>query len=104
MDTFGRVGRVGRVPRSSRTRSALLSSVVLLVFAMPGFPAFGAAPEFEYRDGLRAQQGEHELRLDLISRYRFEYWHAPQSDDSNDIHGIRTRVGLRYSWRDALSL
>jgi hypothetical protein len=42
--------------------------------------------------------------LDLISRYRFEYWHAPQSDDSNDIHGIRTRVGLRYSWRDALSL
>ena len=86
----------------SRLRILVLTFGFALVFSSS--LASGDAPNFEYRDGLRVEQGDHGLRLSMISRYRFEYWDAPQSDGSNDIHGIRTRVGLRYSWRDAVSL
>jgi hypothetical protein len=46
--------------------------------------------------------GDHKLDLSLETRYRAEYWDA-YAAVSDWIHGLRTRVGLKYSFRDLVS-
>jgi hypothetical protein len=48
-------------------------------------------------------RGDHRLDLSFVSRYRFESWDA-RASNADAIHGLRTRIGARYTWKENVSL
>ncbi len=58
----------------------------------------GAAPAGK----LQWESGDHKVELDLITRFRVEWWDE-RASSTEDFTALRTRVGLRYHWRDRIT-
>ncbi len=58
---------------------------------------------FRYRPSIGWTRGDHRVDLSLVSRYRWESWDA-RAPEADSLHGLRTRVGVRYAWKDTIAL
>lgn len=58
---------------------------------------------FRRAPNLGWSNGDHDVTLHFVNRFRFELWdaRAPQDDD---IYAFRTRFGLKYSWKDRVTV
>jgi hypothetical protein len=85
------------------TRAGLLGASVFVV-ALAAGPA-AADGEFRTKPDLRYENGDHTLVLSLENRSRIESWdaHADDTDSFYGFYGVRTRVGLHYSFQEWLA-
>ncbi len=76
-------------------------AVWLLLIALAAVhPGLSAAEEgFHSEPRLGFKKGEHKLIFPIEFRYRWENWRA-FGPESSDFHGIRTRVGVDYRYKD----
>ena len=56
-----------------------------------------------FTPSLGCEWGEHRLDLSLTTRLRAELWRA-QSEHTDTFYAARTRVGLKYSYGNLLSV
>ncbi|MGH0037858.1 MAG: alginate export family protein [Myxococcota bacterium] len=54
-------------------------------------------PSIEY------ERGDHRVDLSIQHRYRYESWKS-ESSTRDGIHGLRSRLGVGYAWKDALGV
>lgn len=101
-----RNGRRCAAARAPAPRRLFALAILLATAAGPGFApgaraetgdGFRLAPDVGYR------HGDHRVDLSAVVRYRYESWKS-ESATRDGIHGIRSRLGVRYAWRDAFSL
>lgn len=85
-----------------RWRSAirgLVAAFLLIGSASPCFTLAAAAEGFHSEPQLGFQTGNHGFLFPIEFRYRWESWRA-FAPDWSDFHGIRTRVGVDYRYKD----
>jgi hypothetical protein len=93
-------GAVVRHPGASLTLALLLSC---------GLGAGSALAEDPQEDGCRAAPsigcvfGDHHVDLSVSTRLRTEFWDA-RAGDTDTFYAARTRIGLKYSFRDLVTL
>jgi len=91
-----------------RPQPLILAALVGLLVALASVGAAASVDE-PVADGLHLTpsvawtRGDHRVDLSLTSRYRWEIWNA-RAPSTDNLHGFRTRFGLRYGWRDRIDL
>ncbi len=91
----GKRGRLGTVVHVA-TGLLLLGSLAVQSMAW-------ADEGFHVQPRLGFTKGEHQILVPIEFRYRWENWQA-FVPESSDFHGIRTRVGLDYRFKDKFRL
>ena len=93
-----------RGPRPS-TRLTALALACALALALPfaGGRARAADEGLRVKPSLGWSSGDHRLDLNLVSRFRTEFWDAHASE-WDTFYALRTRVSAKYSFRNVVSL
>jgi len=101
----------GKAERGSGTGGGalarrLLSHLALTCLLWTGGPAAAEDVEpdgFRYQPSLGWKRGDQRIDLALEHRYRYESWKS-RSSTRDGIHGLRSRLGVAWSWRDTVRL
>jgi hypothetical protein len=90
-----------------RTATVLAATFSLILPFIAGsaaaLPPDEPACEVHVTPSIGISCGDHKLDLSLTTRFRTEIWDG-FAGDTDTFYGIRTRVGARYSFRDAVIL
>jgi hypothetical protein len=82
---------------------ALILASAFFVGNAQAEPPVEPACEAHATPGLGMSCGDHKLDLKLTSRYRAELWSGFNGFNDN-FHALRTRIGAKYSYQDAVTL
>jgi hypothetical protein len=84
---------------------AVLGAAILwlLLGPLPVASADEAEDGFRWRPSLGWKRGDHRVDVRAVHRYRYESWKS-ESSTRDGIHGLRSRLGIGYTWKDTLSL
>ena len=92
----------GKRTQFGRTTRVAIGLLLLACTTMP-CAAADAPQGFHAEPRLGFTKDDHQLLVPIEFRYRWEDWQA-FAPKSSDFHGIRTRVGLDYRYKNSLRL
>jgi hypothetical protein len=97
-DRGDRIRGIGRL-----TALAATAAVLLLAAAEAGALPPEPGCEFRYQPSVGFTCGDHSLDLSFTHRTRIELWDA-WLGNSDTFYGLRSRTGVKYSWKDYVTL